>query len=206
MSPVEPNPAVAQQQQQQQQQQSQKLKRRSRSNERNSRDNNRQKSRRNSRSRSGDRESSSSSSSSSGILSVFNRFYLTKFFSSGHDHQGGNGSMDEEDDDHDASVSDRSSQGSPSTKPPATVRWDYRVIEQLFVFHLKNPDIFSLCEDESDRQTCQRFQGIVLFQLSISSSSRWTTGKNISSATLFTHRFSRYLANTRHFVYNVPMN
>ncbi|CAF4620216.1 unnamed protein product [Rotaria sp. Silwood1] len=103
MGPVETNTLVSQQQQQQQQ--SQKSKRRSHSNERISRgDNNRQKSRRSARSRSGDRESSSSSSDN--------------------DHEDGNESMDEDDD---ASVSDRSSRGSPSVKQTTGMRWDYRM-------------------------------------------------------------------------------
>ena len=57
-------------------------------------------------------------------------FYFTSinFIHLGHDHEGGNRSMDEDDDD-DASVSDRSSQGSASMRPPASIRWDYRVMD-----------------------------------------------------------------------------
>ena len=47
-------------------------------------------------------------------------------------HEDGNGSMD--DDDEDASASDRSSRGSSSMKQAASVRWDYRVNKESLIF------------------------------------------------------------------------
>ena len=48
----------------------------------------------------------------------------------GNDHEGGNRSMDDDEDD-DASVSDRSSREDSAIKQTANVRWDYRVKKKI---------------------------------------------------------------------------